>query len=155
MVSINFRINYEVRKEEINNSLRNSGYEYIGVNNKAIKVKDEYLNTEVFIRNTKNGRYHLFTAHGKKYSGTEEYPQLKVFLHYDIKKIIKGKERHINDSNERRNMKEILKIENQLVSTNIGFLEEKDKKCAHTTIELKDKDTLLKILNKEFKSYDK
>lgn len=94
MVSINFRINYEVRKEEINNSLRNSGYEYIGLNNKAIKVRDEYLNTEVFIRNTKNGRYHLFTAHGKKYSGTEDYPQLKVFLHYDIKKKIKGKEIH-------------------------------------------------------------
>lgn len=95
MVSINFRINYEISKEQINKALKNCGYESIGVNNKAIKVKDEYLNTEVFVRNTKNGRYHLFTAHGNKYSGTEEYPQLKVFLHYDIKKIIKEKEIHL------------------------------------------------------------
>ena len=74
MVSINFRINYGISKEEINNALKNIGYENIGVNSKAIKVKDEYLTTEVFIRNTTNGRYHLFTAHGKKYSGSEEYP---------------------------------------------------------------------------------
>ena len=104
MVSINFRISYGISKEKIKNVLINIGYEYIGVNNEAIKVKDEFLNTEVFVRNTKNGRYHLFTAHGKKYSGTEEYPQLNVFLHYDIKKVIKGKEKHIADRNEKRNM---------------------------------------------------
>ncbi len=86
MVSINFRINYGISKEEINNVLKNIGYENIGDNNEAVKVKDAYLNTEVFIRNTNNGRYHLFTAHGKEYSGSEEYPQLNVFLHSALEK---------------------------------------------------------------------
>ena len=138
MVSVNFRINYGIKKEEIFNSLRNIGYEHIGSKNTSIKVEDEYLNTDIFIENTKNGRYHLYSILGKKYSGTEEYPQLKVFLHYDIKKVIKGKEKHIHDKNEERNMREIYKIEKKLIKAKIGFLEIKDKMCAHTTIDSKD-----------------
>ena len=78
----------------------------------------------------------------------------KVFLHYDINKIIKGKEKHIADRNEKRNIKEIYRIEAQFLSTKIGFLEVKDRMCAHTTIDLKDKNKLLGILQTEFKSYD-
>lgn len=52
-------------------------------------------------------------------------------------------------------MDEIYKIEKQFVSANIGFLEDKDRSCAHTTVELKDKGKLLKILNEEFESYYK
>jgi len=78
-----------------------------------------------------------------------------VFLHHDIKKVIKGKEKHLPDRNEKRNMDEVYRIEKQLLSEKIGFLEIKDRQCAHATIDLKDKDALLKILNEEFKSYDK
>jgi len=155
MVSVNFRINYGIKKEVIFNCLKNVGYEHIGTNNSSIKVEDEYLNTDIFVRNTKNGRYHLHLAFGKKYSGSEEYPQLKVFLHFDIKKVIKGKEKHLHDKNEERNMKEIYKIEEKIIKAKIGFLEIKDKMCAHTTIDLKDENKLLAILQTDFKKYDK
>ena len=146
MVSVNFRINYGIKKLDIFNCLKNMSYEYIGTNNNSIKVEDEYLNTDVFVRNTKNGRYHLYFALGKKYSGTEEYPQLKVFLHFDIKKVIKGKEKHLHDKNEERNMREIYKIEENFIKGKVGFLEIKDKLCAHTTIDLKDESKLLDLL---------
>ena len=155
MVLVNFRINYRIKIPTINKVLKNAGYEYISESNTAIQVEDKYLNTEVFIRNSKNGRYHLFTAHGKKYSGSEEYPQLNIFLHYDIKKTIKGKERHIADRNEKRNMDEIYRIEAKFLLKKVGFLEIKDRMCAHTTIDLADKDKLLGILQTEFKKYDK
>ncbi|MBA7533361.1 hypothetical protein ES705_25599 [subsurface metagenome] len=155
MVSVNFRLNYGIKKEDIFIFLKNIDYEHIGTNNSSIKVEDEYLNTDIFVRNTKNGRYHLHLAFGKKYSGSEEYPQLKVFLHFDIKKVIKGKEKHIHDKNEERNMKEIYKIEEKIIKAKIGFLEMKDKMCAHTTIDLKDKNKLLEILQTDFKKYDK
>ncbi len=155
MVSVNFRINYGIKKLDIFNCLNNMGYEHIGTKNSSIKVEDEYLNTDVFVRNTKNGRYHLYFTLGKKYSGTEEYPQLKVFLHYDIKKVIKGKEKHFHDKNEERNIREIYKIEKKLVKAKIGFLEIKDRMCAHTTIDLEDKNKLLEILQTDFKRYDK
>ena len=155
MVSVNFRINYGIKNYDIFNCIKNLGYEHIGNNDSSIKVEDDLISTDVFVRNTKNGRYHLYTALGKKYSGTEEYPQLKVFLHYDIKKVIKGKEKHIHDKNEERNMREIHKIEEGMIKAKMGFLEIKDKMCAHTTIDLKDENKLLEILQTDFKKYDK
>ncbi len=155
MVSVNFRVNYGIKKESILNFLKNIGYEHIGTNSTSIKVEDEYLNTDIFVRNTRNGRYHLYFTLGKKYSGTEDYPQLKVFLHYDIKKVIKGKEKHLHDKNEERNMREIYKIEKKIIKAKIGFLEIKDKMCAHTTIDSKDENKLMEILQRDFKKYDK
>ena len=155
MVSVNFRVNYGIKKEDILNFLKNIGYEHIGTNSTSIKVEDEYLNTDIFVKNTQNGRYHLYLAFGKKYSGSEEYPQLKVFLHYDIKKVVKGKEKHFHDKNEERNMREIYKIEVKIINAKIGFLEIKDKMCAHTTIDLTDENKLMEILQTDFKKYDK
>ncbi len=155
MVSVNFRINDGIENQKIIEFFKDIGYEYIGANKKSIKVEDDYLNTEIFIRNTKNGRYHIYLAFSKKYSGTEEYPQLNIFLHFDIKKIVKGKEKHFPDRNEKRNMKEIYRIEKIFKTTRLGFLEVKDIMCAHATIDLEDKEKLLEILGRDYTEYDK
>ena len=54
MVSVNFRVNYGIKKEDILNFLKNIGYEHIGTNSTSIKVEDEYLNTDIFVKNTRN-----------------------------------------------------------------------------------------------------
>ncbi len=154
MVSVNFRINYGIEYEKIYDFFKDINYEHIGTKRDSIKVEEEYLKLEDFVRNTQNGRYHLQFSFGFKTSGTEKYPQLKLFLHFDFKKVRRGKEIHIADMNEYRNMNEIKKIEKKYISAGLGFLEEKDKNCAHATIGLKDKENLLKILQKEFVRYD-
>jgi len=155
MVNVNFRIGYEITKDRIINFFKDFGYTHRGLNKTAIKIEDEYIPTDEFIRNTNSGRFHLFIALGQKYSGKEKYPQVKIFLHYDIVKNVNSKVRHFPDSKESRNMKEIFRIEKKLVMENIGFLEEKDRNCAHTTLEYSYKPELLKTLKKDYKRYDK
>lgn len=42
-----------------------------------------------------------------------------------------------------------------MIKAKIGFLEIKDKMCAHTTIDSKDENKLMEILQTDFKKYDK
>ncbi|KKN64288.1 hypothetical protein LCGC14_0493330 [marine sediment metagenome] len=156
MVRVNFRKNYEIENEKIIKFFKDIGYEHIGSNNQTIKVEDEIIPTEVFVRNTQNGRYHLHVAFGFKYSGTERYPQTRVFAHFDIKKIVRGKERHFADRNEKRNICEIERIGKRMKEADLGFLEEKDQKCAHGTLDLANKEKLFEYINKNgYKKYEK
>jgi len=74
MVRVNFRKNYGVEESKIFKFFKELGYEHIGWNNRSIRVEDKVIPTEVFVRNTKAGRYHLHIAFGFKYSG--KYPAL-------------------------------------------------------------------------------
>jgi len=148
MVKVNLRKNYGIENSRILQFFKDIRYEHIGSNNKSIKVEDEIIPTEVFVRNTQNGRYHLHVAFGVKSSGTENYPQIKVFAHFDINKIIQGKEKHIPDSNEKRNMREMYKIDKKLIKARLGFLEDKDRRCAHGTLYMDNKEKLMEYIKK-------
>ncbi|MBY9007987.1 MAG: hypothetical protein KGD63_14695 [Candidatus Lokiarchaeota archaeon] len=114
MVRVNFRINDGIENYQILQFFKNIGYEYIKSQDNSISVEGEVILTDVFIKNTKSGRYHLHITFGEKYSGTEQYPQVKVFAHFDIKKHVNGKERHFFDRNERRNMNEMYRIDKKM-----------------------------------------
>lgn len=84
MVSVNYRIVYGIENEKIIDFFKEIGYSYRRSNKKAVKVEVEYIPTEEFLKYTNSGRFHLFITFGKKNSGTEAYPQVKVFLHFDV-----------------------------------------------------------------------
>lgn len=118
-------------------------------------VEGTVIPTEVFVRKTKAGRYHLHLAFGNKYSGTENYPQIKVFAHFDVIKVIRGREKHFADHIP-RDYREMKKIGKKLEESKLGFLEEKDRKCAHGTLEMEKKDKLMEYINqKNYRKYDR
>lgn len=154
MVRVNFRMNDGIENQQILQFFKDIGYEHIASENKSIKVEDEIIPTEVFVRNTQSGRYHLNIAFGNKYSGHIKFPQVKVFAHFDINKIIGGKEKHIPDRNEKRNLKEMYRIGKKIEAKKLGFLEEKDQKCAHGTLNGENKNQLMEFLKAEnYKRY--
>jgi len=155
MVCVNYRIEYEVKIEEIIDFFKEIGYIYRRLNNKAVSVEEIFISTYEFIRKKNSGQFHLFISFGQKYSGSEAYPQVKVFLHYDIFKIVKDKERHFPDTNERRNMKEIYRIEKELIKKNIGFLEEKDRNCAHATVKITLKEKIMVEILSKYRRYER
>lgn len=155
MVRVNFRIKDGVENRQFLQFFEDIGYEHIKSNDTSIKIEGEVIPTEVFVRNTKNGRYHLYVAFGRKYSGTEHYPQVKVFAHFDIIKEINGQERHFADRNEERNMDEMYRIDKKMKKAKLGFLEIKDKSCVHGTLDAKDKAVLMDYIDRNFKKYDK
>jgi hypothetical protein len=156
MVRVNFRTNYGVEKSQVYQFFKDLGYEHIGSNNKSIMVEDEVIPTDVIIRKTNAGRYHLHLAFGYKYSGTEQYPQINVFAHFDIIKTHHGKEKHFADRAENRVIKEMYRIGEKMEEEKLGFLEEKDQKCAHGTLEIEHKNKLMEYIEKKrYKKYDK
>ena len=104
MVRVNFRKNYGIEESRIFQFFKGLGYEHIGSNNKSIMVEDKIIPTEVFVRKTKVGRHHLHLAFGYKYSGNKKYPQIKVFAHFDVIKVIHGHEKHFADRKEKRDI---------------------------------------------------
>lgn len=155
MVRVNFRKKYEVENNQIIQFLKDYGYEHIGSNDKSIRVEDVIIPTEVFVRYARPGRYHLYIAFGFKYSGTENYPQIKVFAHFDIIKVVRGIEKHFADHTP-RDLKEMKKIGKQLEENELGFLEEKDRKCAHGTLEMKNNEKLMEYIGlNKYKKYEK
>ena len=121
MVRVNSRQNYGVENSQIIQFFKGIGYEHIGTNNKTIRVEDQIIHTEVFVRKTNKGRYHLHLAFGFKYSGTEKYPQVKVFAHFDIIRVVKSHEKHFADRTEKRVMKEMYKIGRLLEAEQLGY----------------------------------
>ena len=154
MVRVNFRINEGIPNHQFLHFFKDIGYEHIKSKDRSITVEGEPIFTDVFIRNTTKGRYHIYIAFGEKYSGTEHYPQVNVFAHFDIKKLVTGKERHFADRNERRNMDEMYRIDRKMKKAKLGFLEIKDQLCAHGTLDIKDKVKLMEYIKKNFKRYD-
>ena len=122
MVNVNFRYKTGISERQIIKFFTDIGYIHRGTNKKSVKVEDEYLKTEEFVRDVGPGRYHLFIAFGRKYSGTVHYPQIKSFLHYDYVKMKEGEERHYPDLNECRNFREICRIEDELIKSEELYL---------------------------------
>lgn len=151
MVRVNFRIEEGVKNEQILQFFKDIGYEHIGTKENSVKVEDDYITTEYFVRKTETGRYHIHLTFGKIYSGTELYPQSKFFTHYDLYKEIEGKKRQLIEENKQRNMDEINRIEKKLVETGLGFLKEKKEKCAHATLWIDYQARILKIVKREVK----
>jgi len=155
MVRVNFRTNEDVENHQIIRFFEDIGYEHIKSDDTTIKVEGIAIPTEVFLRNTKSGRYHLHITFGKKYSGTEHYPQVKVFAHFDIKKQVNGREFHFADRNEKRNIDEMYRIDKKMKKERLGFLEIKDRLCAHGTMDAKDRGILMEFINENYEKYDK
>jgi len=146
MVAINFRLPYGYNKKEVLALLKKLGYDSRGTNSNSIKIADKPLLAEELIREQNSGRYHLFAAFGRKASGTEHYRQMKTLLHYDLIKTHNGKERHYPDLNEKRNWRELYRIEKAFKRHKLGRIELKDRYCAHRTVRLDLKARILENL---------
>ena len=90
----------------------------------------------------------MHLAFGFKYSGTEKYPQVKVFAHFDIIRMVKSHEKHFADRTEKRVMKEMYKIGKLLEAEQLSFLEEKDQKCAHGTLNIEHKQKIMEYIKR-------
>lgn len=138
MVLINFRLSSDYDQDKIISFFKEIGYTYRGINNKSIMKDGDYIEAHEFIKQKKKkkGRAHIYIEFGKKYSGTQKYPQMKVYGHFDIIKSVKGKERHFPDSQEGRIMGEVNFIAREISKIeDIKYMEPKDEKCAHYTLE--------------------
>lgn len=153
MACFNFRLKNGWSKEKIIQFFQDMGYNYRDTNKKSIKKGNDYILTEEFIRNRIGGRNHIFIEFGRKFSGTH-FPRMKIYAHYDIIKIKNGKERHYPDKTEFRNIKEMHNIHKKLKSAKLGFMEEKDKNCAHGTIDLNEKEKLIVVISKDYSQYN-
>ena len=156
MVLVNFRLKSNYDKNSVINFFKTIGCNYVGINKSSIKLENEYIEAHEYTRDKKGGRYHIFIEFGRKSSGTKKHPQIKIYGHYDIIKIVKGNEKHFFDSCENRILNELDRLErNARNCEDIKFMEYKDKNCAHYTIELKDKEKFMEILSKYcYQNYD-
>ena len=131
------------------------GYKNIRENTKEVLRGDEYIRTDEYIREVNKGRYHIYVAKGHKSSGHIHYPTIKILGHFDIDKPKNGKPRHFWDKNERRIIKEMYRIDKELKKVKIGFMEHKDKYCAHMSLEINDFNRVLRIITMNgFEKYD-
>lgn len=141
---------------EIKEFFQKIGYKYIRRNKNEFSRGNEYFKTEEFVREVKNGRYHIYVAKGYKSSGWTHNPRIKIFGHFDIFKPKNGKIRHFTDKTEKRITGEMYRIDKELVKSNIGFMEHKDKHCAHTSLEINDPNKVLETIKmKGYEIYDK
>lgn len=83
MVCVNFRLKTQWEKNQIISFFTEIGYNYRRTNKKSIKLGNELIRTEEFLRRSKNckGRNHIFAEIGRKYSGKAHHPQMKVYAH--------------------------------------------------------------------------
>jgi len=84
MVSIDFRLEYGVSKEQIFEMLRSIGYVHVRTKPKAAKKGTKWISAEEYIKVEESGRYHIFVEFSTKSSGTEAYPQIDIHAHYSI-----------------------------------------------------------------------
>jgi len=147
MVHVNFRLESNWTEEKIFQIFQELGYIKKGFKKKEIQIEYKFIPTHEFVREKKNGRNHIFLFFGNKASGTEAYPQLKVYTHYDIYRKRKGKVVHIPSKNEERDVEEMYRIHRALKKAGLGYLEHKYMNCWHVTLE--------KIHKKKIKKYIK
>lgn len=155
MVQINYRIHYEIPSERILQFFKDIGYEYRGKNKKSIKKGDERVVAHEFLRTKGKGRFHIFVEFGYKASGTEPYPQAKLYAHYELVKNVRGHEVHIPIDDTHFEMEEMYRIHRKLKEHKFGFMEHKDIFCAHGTHRIEAKKKLLEIITRDYpENYD-
>lgn len=153
MVSIDYRLNYGVSREQIIDMFKSLRYFHIGKKKKALKKGQNWIPTEEFVKIYENGRFHIFVEFSSKSSGTEPYPQVDVHAHYDYFKKKGEKELHITRRNIRKDLKEMYDIHDALKDHNYGYMEYKSRNSTHDTIKNNHLKFLVKVLKKDYK-YD-
>lgn len=154
MVSIDYRLHYGVKEQQIIDMFKSLDYIHIRKKKKALKKGGNWISAEEFIKIYENGRFHIFVEFSTKSSGTEAYPQVDVHAHYDYFKKKGEKEVHITRKNILRDLDEMFDIHGALKKYSYGYMEYKSSNSAHDTI----KNTYLKCivaeLNRDYQ-YDK
>ena len=154
MVSIDYRLEYNVTKEQVLNLFKTIGYFHVRSKKKSVKKGGKWLAAEEFIKVDKGGRFHIFIEFSTKSSGTEPYPQVDVHAHYDYFKKKGEKEVHVTRRNLKRDLDEMYDIHRALKEAGYGHMEFKSHSSAHDTI----KNNYLKFFIEELQpsyEYDK
>ena len=99
MVSIDYRLTYDVLEQQVIDMFKSLGYFYIGKKKKALKKGKNWIPTEEFVKIYEIGRFHIFVEFSTKSSGTEAYPQVDVHAHFDYLKKKGEKEIHVTRRN--------------------------------------------------------
>lgn len=147
MVSIDYRLEYGVKEEQVIEMLKSIGYICIRKKKKALKKGDNWISAEEFIRINESGRFHIFVEFSSKSSGNEVYPQVDIHAHYDYFKKKGDKEIHVTRKNVQRDLDEMYNIHGALKKHRYGYMEYKSQNSAHDTI----KNSYLKYLVAELK----
>lgn len=156
MVRVNFRKNDGIEEGQIFKFFKGLGYKHVESNSETINVEDEIIPTEEFVRDTEAGRYYLNLAFGYKYSGNEKYPQINVFSRFGNKKLSTRREKRYTNPEDKRDIEEMYRIGRKLKEEELGFLEEKDQKCAHGTLHMLYYYSLMEYIDmNHYKKYDK
>ena len=153
MVSIDYRLNYDVSEQQVIDMIKSLGYFHIKKRKRALKKGQNWIPTEEFVKIYENGRFHIFVEFSSKSSGTEAYPQLDVHAHFDYFRKKGEKEIHVTRRNIRRDLNEMYDIHHTLKEYNYGYMEYKSHNCAHDTIKNNYLKFLVEVLKKEYK-YD-
>lgn len=154
LVCVNFALKVEWTKDKIFQFLKEFGYKYQGTNKTKIQKENEFIETEEFVKEYKNGRYHIFVAFGRKSSGTEHYPILKIFAHFD--KYLKKDNQilHVSGGFDNYDMGEMYHIHYKLKAANLGEIDYKDRFAWHATLNKSIKKKFKRALNKDYSKYD-
>jgi len=154
MVSMDYRLEYNVTREQVLDLFKSIGYFHVRTKKKSVKKGDIWVSAEEFIKVDEKGRFHIFVEFSTKSSGTEPYPQVDVHAHYDYFKKKGEKEFHVTRRNIMRDLDEMYAFHKALKEAGYGFMEFKSNNSAHDTI----RNSYLKILIKELQpsyEYDK
>ncbi|MHA1375660.1 MAG: hypothetical protein ACTSR7_15365 [Promethearchaeota archaeon] len=151
MVSIDFRLGYDVTKEQIFEMLRSIGYVHVRMKPKAVKKGIKLISAEEYIMVEESGRFHIFVEFSTKSSGTEAYPQIDIHAHYDHFRKIGNKETHVTRRNTKKDLREMYVIHDALNERGYGYMEYKSQNSAHDTFKTKNKKVLVSILERDYK----
>ena len=154
MVSIDYRLEYEVTREEIFEMFKSMGYIHLRTKKRAVKKGEKWITAEEHIKVTKEGRVHIFVEFSTKSSGTEAYPQIDVHAHYDYVKKEGKKEFHITRRDMIKDLGEMFEIHDTLKQNGYGYMEYKSLNSAHDTIKTKKKIQFEHVLIKDGYRYD-
>ena len=154
LVSIDYRLEYEVTKEQIFEMFKSMGYIHLRTKKRAVKKGQRWIAAEELIKVTEEGRVHIFVEFSTKSSGNEAYPQIDVHAHYDYVKKEGEKEYHITRRNIMKDLREMFEIHDMLKHYGYGYMEYKSLYSAHNTIKTKKRDQLARILINDDYHYD-
>lgn len=153
MVSIDYRLSYDVSEQQIIDMFKSIGYFHIGKRKKALKKGNNWIHTEEFVKIYEIGRFHIFVEFSSKSSGNEAYPQVDVHAHFDYFRKKGEKEIHVTRRNIRKDLNEMYDIHHALKEHNYGHMEDKSHYSAHDTFKNNYLKFLVKVLEKDYK-YD-
>ncbi len=154
MVTINYRVNYDVSRKQVLDFFKSLGYFYLGKREKAVKNGNINIPTEVFIKEVEGGRFHLFIEFGTKRAGTEAYPQVIVHAHFDLFKKDGNKGHHKGRRDYNKDLNEMYNIHRAMKDDRIGFMEYKSQNVWHDTLKRKFKKYIKKVIERDYEHFE-